>query len=222
MKIQIVLTVCIALILIGCGQSNEYSIFRSDDMITVYWVLEENVEIANFKLSNNTLELDIDIGELQEKQNLPINLVKNDETLEITGMSRLDELAIFHIIVNPMLKTHRELPRTRNEYMTYRDSKWSHDNSVGDFTKAEWFRSSDRITVYWRRAEKIEKEWGNWNWSKGKKTSDKWMESRGLPDGWIEALPFPDNPLQESTLIGFGMTPEICIAYFRIFSDSTP
>ena len=219
MKRLIALTVCIALIFIGCAQSNEHCIFRSGDMITIYWAFQENAEIANFELSNNILELDIDTDELQEKQSIPINFVEDNETLEITGMSRLDNLAIFHIVVNPLQESIPELPRTRSKYMTYRGSKWSLDDSVGDFTKAESFRSGDRVTVYWRRAEKIEKAWHNW--TKGNKISDKWMESRELPDGWMEALPLPDMDPQDWVLIGFGITPEICIAYFRIFSDST-
>ena len=50
MKRQIILIVSIAVILVGCGQSNEHAIFRSGDMITIYWVLQENAEIANFEL----------------------------------------------------------------------------------------------------------------------------------------------------------------------------
>ena len=38
MKRQIILIVSIAVILVGCGQSNEHAIFRSGDMITIYWV----------------------------------------------------------------------------------------------------------------------------------------------------------------------------------------
>jgi hypothetical protein len=97
------LIACTALILIGCGKSNEHGIFRSGDMITLYWVLQENAEIANFELTDNVLELDIDTGESQEKQMLRINFAANHETLEIKGMSRLDELVIgyFRVSSNP-------------------------------------------------------------------------------------------------------------------------
>jgi hypothetical protein len=189
-------------------------------MITLYWVLQENAEIANFELTDNVLELDIDTGESQEKQMLRINFAANHETLEIKGMSRLDELVIFHIVVNPLLESHPERPRTRSEYTTYRGSKWSHDNSVGDFTKAELFRSEDRITVYWHRPEKLERPW--FNWARGWGKSDKWMESRELPDDWIEALPLPVmEPQEEITCIGVGKTPEIFIGYFRVSSNPT-
>ena len=50
MKVQIVLMSCITLLLASCVQTNEHGIFRSEDMITLYWVLQENAEIANFEL----------------------------------------------------------------------------------------------------------------------------------------------------------------------------
>ena len=127
-------------------------------MITLYWVLQEDAEIANFELNHNTLELDIDTGEIHKQQSISVNFAEDYEKLEIKGMSRLDDLAIFHIVVNPLQELHAELPRIQSAYMTYRGTEWSLDDSVGDFTKAESFRSGDRITVYWRRAEKIEKE----------------------------------------------------------------
>ena len=39
MKLKPILIICLTLTLIGCGDSNEYAIFRSGDMITIYWGL---------------------------------------------------------------------------------------------------------------------------------------------------------------------------------------
>ena len=224
MKTQIVLIVCLALILVGCGDldSNEHAIFRSGDMITIYWVLEDNEEINNFELRNNILELDIETRELHEKQSLPIKFAANHETLEIKGMSRLDELAIFHVLVNPMRQSHSELPKTQSTYMTYLGRKHSIniDKEPGDFTNAKAFRSGDRITVYWHRPEKSKKT--QFKWTRGNSRSDMWMEGRGLPDNWTEALSIEDvEPNEKIVCIGLGSTPEIFIAYFSVLPNST-
>lgn len=222
MKLQIVLVICLTLTLIGCGESNEHAIFRSEDMITVYWVLEDDEEINNFELSNNILELDIKMGELHEKQSLPIKLAANHEALEIKGMSRLDELAIFHIVVNPMMPSHPELPIVQKTYTTYRGTEHiiNIDNEPGDFTNAKTFRSGDRITMFWHRPDKPEKRWHRWVQGSGK--SDMWMEGRPLPDNWTEGLSITDvEPHETIKVIGIGSTPEIFIVYFRVLPNPT-
>lgn len=176
----ILLVIACAVGFAGCGQSNEHAVFRSEDMITIYWVLEDNEKINNFKLQNNILELDIKNGELHEKQSFPIKLAANHETLEIKGMSRLDELAIFHIVVNPMMQSHPELPIVQKTYTTYRGIRYNLEDEPGDFTKAKTFRSGDRLTMFWHRPNKPEKKWHEWAQGSGK--SDMWMEGRNLPD----------------------------------------
>ena len=102
MKGQIVLISLIGLLLASCGKpnENEYAISRLADMITIYWILPANSEIANFELKDNVLKLDIHADKRQEKRNLPIPIgawqqdlfaiAENHETLEIKGISRLD------------------------------------------------------------------------------------------------------------------------------------
>ena len=212
------LTISLVIWLSGCGDSNEHAIFRSGDMITIYWVLEEdNAEIANFELKANILEFDIDTGDLHEKQSLPINLAKSHETLEIKGMSRLDELAIFHVVVNPM--RHHELPGTQKSYITFRGREHLRDIKSRDLTHVETFRSGDRITVFWHRPEKSEKNWHSW--TKGSGKSDT-IDDRGLPNNWVEKLSVTGvEPHENIKLIGVGNTPEIFIAYFRVRANAT-
>ena len=216
MKIQIVLIVCLVLMLIGCGDSNEHAVFRSEDMITIYWVLEDDEEINNFELSKNILELDIETGELHEKQSLPIKFATSHETLEIKGMSRLDDLAIFHIMVTSMTRSYG----VYKTYTTYRGSDIDRDSELGDFTKAKTFRTGDRITMFWHRPDKPEKKWHNWTHGTGK--SDMWMEGRPLPDNWREGLSITGvEPHESIKVIGIGSTPEIFIVYFRVAPNST-
>lgn len=220
-KKLILLTINLAVVgFMGCGESNEHAVLRSEDMITIYWVLEENAEIANFELKDNILELDVKMGELHEKQNLPIKFAANHETLEIKGMSRLDELAIFHIVVNPMRQSHPDLPIVQKTYTTYRGVGHSFENEPGDFTKAKTFRSGDRITMFWHTPDKPEKKWHGWARGSGK--SDMWMEGRKLPDSWTEGLAITGvEPHESVKVIGIGSMPEIFIVYFRVLTNST-
>lgn len=216
----IFLAITLAIGLAGCGESNENAVLRSEDMITVYWVLEDNEAINNFELSDNILELDIKMGELHEKRSLPIKFATSHETLEIKGMSRLDELAIFHIVVNPMMESHPELPTVRTTFTTHRGHKYRLDNEPGDFTKAKTFRSGDRITMFWHRPAKPEKRWHKW--AQGNSKSDMWMEGRPLPDNWTEGLSITGvEPHESVKVIGIGSTPEIFIVYFRVLPNST-
>ncbi len=219
-KVLTLLAITLAIGLAGCGDSNEHAVFRSGDMITIYWVLEDNEEINNFELSNNILEFDIKTGELHEKQSLPIKFATSHETLEIKGMSRLDDLAIFHIVVNPMMQSHPELPIVQKTYTTYRGIDIDLDNEPGDFTKAKTFRTGDRITMFWHRPDKPEKKWHNWTHGTGE--SDMWMEGRPLPDNWTEGLSITGvEPHESIKVIGIGSTPEIFIVYFRVAPNST-
>lgn len=218
----ILLAVSLVVMLAGCGESNEHAVFRSEDMITIYWVLEDNEEIDNFELQNNILELDIKTGELHEKQSLPIKFATNHENLEIKGMSRFDELAIFHIVVNPMMQSHPKRPTVQKTYTTYRGSEHitDIDNEPGDFTKAKTFRSGDRLTMFWHKPDKPEKRWHKWTRGTGK--GDMWMEGRSLPDNWTEGLSITGvEPHESVKIIGIGSTPEIFIVYFRVLSNST-
>ncbi len=218
----ILLAITLAIGLAGCGESNEHAVFRSEDMITIYWVLEDNEKINNFELNNNILELDIKVGESHEKQSLPIKFATNPETLEIKGMSRLDDLAIFHIVVNPMMQSHPELPTVRMTYTTYRGTEhiMNVDNEPGDFTKAKTFRSGDRITMFWHRPDKPEKKWHKWTHGSGK--SDMWMEGRPLPENWTEGLSITGvEPHESVKIIGIGSMPEIFIVYFRVLPNLT-
>ena len=185
-KRLILLAISLAIGLIGCGDSYEHAIFRSGDMITIYWVLEEdNAEIANFELKDNILEFDIDAGELSEKQTLPIKFAERHETLEIKGISRLDALAIFHVVVNPMRESYHEFPGIEKSYMTFRDREHRENTKPGDFTNAETFRAGDRITVFWHRPGKSEKNWHNWTKGSGYSST---MDKGGLPDNWVDRL----------------------------------
>ncbi|RKU33512.1 hypothetical protein C6496_22180 [Candidatus Poribacteria bacterium] len=265
MKRQIVLISCITVFLASCGKSNEneYAMARLADMITLYWVLPSHSEIANFQFTDNVLELEIDMGDIAEKNgrrilekkelHIPTGawqesssfaIAENRELLELKGMSRLDDLAIFHIAVHPMMestskmrfKTHimwkwidgewRESPQIvpfKGIYISSRPYRYFSNlgDKPGRFTRAETFRSDDRITAYWHSPGKPTK-WSNLTHAErgyiGGGIGEKGI---GLPDNWIQRMSIADvKPHENITCIGVGTTPEIFIAYFSISSNS--
>lgn len=259
MKVQIVLMSLIGLILASCGKSNknEYAISRLADMITIYWVLPANSEIANYELKDNVLELDLDTDKQPQKKNLliPIGdwqedlfaIAENHETLEIQGISRLDELAIFHIIAHPTMESSREFPFKTHIMWKWIDGEWQKSPQIvpfncaytssrpdrylrrigdsgkaGNFTQAKMFRSGNRITACWHTPGKP-RTWFNESQAEegyiGGGISERGI---GLPDNWIERMSITKlEPHEYITCLGVGMTPEISIAYFRVSSNST-
>lgn len=266
MKLQIVLISLIGLLLASCGKSNEndYAISRLADMITVYWVLPAGAEIANFELADNVLELEIDMGDRAEKNGFRVlenkalrlpsgvwqesssfAIAENRETLELKGMSRLAELAIFHIAVQPMMKSTSEMPFKTHIMWKWIDGEWREspqivpfkgiyvssrsdirnlgDKGPGHFEAAKTFRSDDRITAYWHSPGKPRTRWFNLAQAErgyiGGGIGEKGI---GLPDNWIEQMPIAKiEPYESVTCLGVGTTPEIFIAYFRVSSNAT-
>lgn len=260
MKLQIVLISIIGLLLVSCGKSNEdeYAISRLADMITVYWVLPANSEVANFQLKDNVWELAVDTGGLREKKELSIpigaqrdpasfTIVENHETLEIKGMSRLDELAIFHIMANPTMESTSVSPFETHIMWKWIDGKWQEspqivpftcaytssrpdsyirhigdDDKPGNFTQAETFRSGDRITAYWHSPSKPGKRSNQGQSEIGYISGGISERAIALPDNWIKRMSLTKvEPHEEITCLGIGTTPEIFIAYFRVRSNST-
>lgn len=259
MKIQIVLISLIGLLFASCGKSNEndYAISRLADMITLYWVLPANSEIANFELKDNVLELEIDTDKQRVTKSLPIPIgawqqksiaiIENHETLEIKGISRLEELAVFHIMVHPTMESAPEFPFKTHIMWKWIDRKWQKspqivpsicifmssqpdsylrrigDSGAGNFKQAKIFRSGNRITAYWHSSGKPKTTWFNQaQTDKGYIGGGISEKAIGLPDNWIEQMPIAKiEPHEQITCLGVGETPEIFIAYFRVSSNST-
>lgn len=129
--ILVLLTIGITLLLTSCGRSNEndFAISRLADMLTLYWVLPANTEVAHFQLNDNVLEIETDRERFSDRRvgRKRFNIVcQKHETLQLTGMSRLDDIAIFHLRVHPGPKLYNELypapyfptvPDYRHEYI---------------------------------------------------------------------------------------------------------
>ena len=245
MKSQTVLMIVIALLFMGCGKSNEseYAVSRLADMMTVYWVLPANTEVTNFELKDSALNLEIETIKRGGKQTFSIPISENREMLEIVGMSKLDNLAIFHILAHPVMESNPEMPFKTHIMWKWIDGKWTEAPQIvpfrcdytssrpdrylfnigdkpGNFTAAETFRSGNRITAYWHSHGKPIKWFNQAKPESGYISGGIGERGIGLPDNWIERMSISDMKLHENiTCIGVGITPEIFVAYFRVFPN---
>ena len=103
MKKQIVLGICFVLILIGCGDSTGgYGIFRSDDLVTVFIPLSDTSEIAEVKIDNKALHINVNTGEKIVPRVIQLRgrffpVAEPDETVESHGENRINGYAVIHL-----------------------------------------------------------------------------------------------------------------------------
>ena len=243
--ILVLLAIGITLLLTSCGKSgeNDFAISRLADMITVYWVLPANTEVAHFQLNDNVLEIETDIERFSDRlvgrKQFDIVCQKH-ETLQLTGMSRLNDIAIFHLRVHPVMKPNEAVPYDTHLMWKWIDGEWreapqivpfrcdfvssrpdSYLRNMGDapgnFTAAKTFRSADRITAFWQSPGKPLRWLNQSHAEKGLIKGGIGERGIGLPDNWIQRMSITDiKPHESITCIGVGRTPEIHIAYFSV------
>ena len=97
------LSITLAIGLVGCGDSTGgYGIFRSRDIVTVFVPLPDTSEIAEVKVDNKVLRMDIDTGEKIVPREIKLQrrllqVVESDETVEIHGKNRINDYAVIHL-----------------------------------------------------------------------------------------------------------------------------
>ena len=161
MKIQIGLIACLALILVGCGDSTGgYGIYRSSDMVTVFVPLPDTSEIAEVKVvDDKALHIDIDTGEKIvpreiKLQSRLIQVVEPDETLEIHGRNRINDYAVIHLRA-----FHRKYKVSRYiKYHVHKHyfSKTKSGEKPKPFIDSGAFRFGDRIMAYCRLQDYVD------------------------------------------------------------------
>lgn len=243
--ILVLLTIGITLLLTSCGRSNEndFAISRLADMLTVYWVLPANTEVAHFQLNDNVLEIETDTERFSDRRvgRKRFDIVcQKHETLQLTGMSRLDDIAIFHLRVHHGMKPNGAVPYDTHLMWKWIDGEWREapqivpfrcdfvssrpdnylrnmEDAPGNFTGAKTFRFGNRITAFWQSPGKPPRWLNQSDAEKG--IIEGGIGERGirLPDNWIQRMSITDiKPHESITCIGVGQTPEIRIAYFSV------
>ena len=115
----ILLAISSAVVLTGCGDSTSgYGLYRSRDMVTVFVPLPETSEIADVKIDNKALHVDIDTGEKIVPRVIQLRgrffpVAEPDETVETHGQNRINGYAVLHLRAfdtkHKVLKIHQTL-----------------------------------------------------------------------------------------------------------------
>lgn len=146
-------------VLTGCGDSTGgYSIFRSSDMVTVFVPLPDTSEIAEAKVENEGLHIDVDTGEkiVPRKIKLRSRLFKvidTDETIEIHGRNRINDYAVIHL--RAFHKKYKVSRSIKYHVHKYYFSKTKSGEKPKPFTDSGAFRFDDRIIAYCRLQDYI-------------------------------------------------------------------
>ncbi|MYG06357.1 hypothetical protein F4167_07030, partial [Candidatus Poribacteria bacterium] len=100
----ILLTINLAVVgFIGCGDSTGgYGIYRSNEIVTVFIPLPDTSEIAEVKIDDKALHVDIDAGEKIVPRVIQLRgrffpVVEPHETVEIHGQHRINDHAVIHL-----------------------------------------------------------------------------------------------------------------------------
>lgn len=159
-KTFIFFTISFAVLIAGCGDSTGgYSIYRSSDMVTVFVPLTDTSEIAEAKVDNNALHVDIDTGEKIVSREIKlqsrlVQAVKPDETVEIHGKNRINDYAVIHLrAFHKKYKVSRSIKYHAHKYYF---SKTKSGEKPKLFTDSGTFRFGDRIMAYCRLQDYID------------------------------------------------------------------
>ena len=161
-KVLTLLTISLVIWLSGCGDSTSgYGIFRSRDIITVFVPLPDTSEIADLKVDNRALRIDIDTGkkivprEIKLQRRL-LQVVESDETVEIHGKNRINDYAVIHLRafdtkykVSKFIKVYASMFYDGLKITNSRKKPELFDNSGA-------FRFGDKIVAYCRLQDNID------------------------------------------------------------------
>ena len=150
----ILLFITITIGLVGCGDSTRgYAIFRSRNIVIVFVPIRDTSEVADVKVDNKVLHVDIDTGEKIEKRAIRfkgrlLDFVAPDGILEIYGRNRINDYAVIHLRV-----THPEHKAPKFDQMSFYKfySGFRTTNTtkkIEPFENSGAFRFEDKIIAY--------------------------------------------------------------------------
>lgn len=150
----ILLLITITIGLVGCGDfTRGYAIFRSRDIVIAFVPIRDTSEVADVKVDNKVLHVDIDTGEKIEKRVIRfegrlLDFVEPDGTLEIHARNRINDYAVIHLRV-----THPEHKAPKFDQMSsyrfyggFRTTNTTKKNEP--FENSGAFQFEDKIIAY--------------------------------------------------------------------------
>ena len=163
-KVLTLLAISLAVLLAGCGDSTGgYGIFRSRDMVTVFVPLPDTSEIADVKVDNKALHLDIDTGEEIVSREIKLQrrlfkVVESDETVEIHSKNRINDYAVIHLrAFHKKYKVSRFIKLHVSKFY-YRSKGTSARKAPEPFDNSGAFRFGDKIVAYSQPQDNIDSQ----------------------------------------------------------------
>ena len=138
---------------IGCGDSTGgYGIFRSRDMVTVFVPLPDTSEVAEVKIDNKGLRIDIDTGEKIVPRVIQLRgrffpVAEPDEVVEIHGQNRINDYAVIHLrAFDTTHKVSKFIKLYVSKFYDFRIT--TPDKKPEPFADSGTFRFGDKIVAY--------------------------------------------------------------------------
>lgn len=149
----ILLAISSAVVLTGCGDSTSgYGIYRSRDMITVFVPLPETSKIADVKVDDKALHIDIDTSEKIVPRAIKLRgrffpVAEPDETVEIHSQNRINGYAVIHLRA---FDTKHNVSKFIKLYLSkFYDFKITNSDEKPElFDNSGAFRFGDKIVAY--------------------------------------------------------------------------
>ena len=159
----ILLAISSAVVLTGCGDSTSgYGLYRSRDMVTVFVPLPETSEIADVKIDNKALHVDIDTGEKIVPRVIQLRgrffpVAEPDETVETHGQNRINGYAVLHLrAFDTKHKVSKFIKLYVSKFYDFRIT--TPDKKPEPFADSGAFRFGDKIIAYSRLQGNIDSQ----------------------------------------------------------------
>jgi len=161
-KKLILLTINFAVVgFMGCGDSTGgYGIYRSNDIVTVFIPLPDTSEIAEVKIDNKALHVDIDAGEKIVPRVIQLRgrffpVVEPDETVEIHGQHRINDHAVIHLrAFDTKYKVSKFINLSVSKFYDFKIT--NSGEKPEPFENSGAFRVGDKIVAYSRLQDNID------------------------------------------------------------------
>ena len=155
------LTISLIIWLSGCGDSTSgYGLFRNRDHVAVFIPLPDTSEIAEVKIDNKALHVDIDTGEKIVPRVIQLRgrffpVAEPDETVEIHGQNRINDYAVIHLRA---FDTKHKVSKFIKLYVSkFYDFKITNSREKPEpFENSGAFRIGDKIMAYCRLQDNID------------------------------------------------------------------
>ena len=157
----ILLATTLAIGLAGCGDSTGgYGIYRSNDIVTVFIPLPDTSEIAEVKIGNKALHVDIDTGEKIVPRVIQLRgrffpAVEPDEPVEIHGQNKISDYAVIHLrAFDTKYKVSKFIKLSVSKFYDFKIT--NSREKPEPFENSGTFRVGDKIMAYCRLQDNID------------------------------------------------------------------